>query len=148
MILEERTRITAPPEAVFAFFEAMEDNYTTWHPDHVTFRWVAGDGLGRDARAYFEESVAGEHQRKTVRFTTVIPNRYVAFEPTGFLTRLLLPEISFAIEPLDDGCQLTQRLRVRTGPIGAWLNRREFDAVRQHMHEEGVNLKRLVEADD
>jgi len=36
---------------------------------------------------------------------------------------------------------------VRTGPIGAWLNRREFDAVRQHMHEEGENLKRIVEAD-
>lgn len=34
----------------------------------------------------------------------------------------------------------------RTGPIGARLNRREFDAVQNHMHEEGENLRQIVES--
>jgi hypothetical protein len=59
-----------------------------------------------------------------------------------------MPSISFAIEPHENGCDLTQRIKVRTGPIGAWLNRREFDAVRTHMKEEGENLKTILETDE
>jgi hypothetical protein len=56
------------------------------------------------------------------------------------------PPISFRTDPPGDGCVVTQAIRVRTGPIGAWLNRREFDAVRAHMREEGENLKRTPES--
>lgn len=145
MILEEQTHIEARPAAVFRIFEEMESNYTDWHPDHITFRWVTDERLQPGAEAYFEERIGGELQRKTVRFTSVDPGRYIEFRPTGWLTRLLLPHISFTITPDGDGCRVVQRLRVRTGPIGARLNRREFDAVRTHMAEEGANLKRLVE---
>lgn len=144
MILEERTHVDARPEAVFQFFEDMEQWYEHWHPDHRTFRWLSDEGLQPDAEAYFEERIAGKGQRKTVRFTAVEPDRYIEFRPTGWLTRLLLPHISFTIEPDSNGCQVIQRLRVRTGPIGARLNRREFDAVRTHMREEGENLQQLV----
>ena len=37
---------------------------------------------------------------------------------------------------------------IRTGPVGAWLNRREFDAVREHMREEGENLRAILESPD
>jgi len=45
-----------------------------------------------------------------------------------------------------DGYQVVQEVHVRTGPLGSWLNRRELDAVRKHMKEEGENLKRLLES--
>jgi hypothetical protein len=32
------------------------------------------------------------------------------------------------------------------GPLAARLNKRELDAVREHMRIEGVNLKRILEA--
>ena len=41
----------------------------------------------------------------------------------------------------------TAEIHIRTGPVGAWLNRREFSAVRQHIREEGESLKHLLEAD-
>ena len=72
-------------------------------------------------------------------------DRYIEFAPTSLLVRLLMPRISFTIDPCEDGCTFTQRIRVRTGPIGTWLNRREFDAVRVHMREEGENLRALLE---
>lgn len=146
MILEERTRVDARPADVFRFFEEMEARYREWHPDHIAFRWIDGAGLEPGAEAYFEERIAGERQAKRVRFTAVEPGRYIEFRPTGWLTRLLLPRISFSFEPDGDGCRVVQRLHVRTGPIGAWANRREFDAVRTHMREEGENLRRLLEA--
>ncbi|MFC5367964.1 SRPBCC family protein [Salinirubrum litoreum] len=146
MILAETTRIHASRSDVYRFFEAMEENYERWHPDHLGFRWVSGDGLQAGAEAYFEERIAGETQAKTVRFTEVVPGRYIEFKPTSLLVGLLLPSISFTIDSTEDGCEFVQRITVRTGPIGARLNRREFDAVREHMREEGENLKAIVEA--
>jgi len=34
---------------------------------------------------------------------------------------------------------------LRVGPLGARLNKREFDAVREHMRIEGVNFKYYAE---
>lgn len=145
MILEETTEVKTSPGDVYRFFESMEENYPRWHPDHVTFRWIDGGSLEEGEKAYFEELIAGERQQKTVRFTQVDSDRYIEFKPTSLLIGLLMPHISFTIMPHPDGCEITQRIKVRTGPIGAWLNRSEFDAVRKHMREEGENLKHILE---
>jgi hypothetical protein len=148
MLLKETTDVKAPPETVYRFFEEMEENYERWHPDHIAFRWTAGSGLQQGAEAYFEERIAGTVQKKTVKFVAVTPDRYLEFKPTSLLVGLLMPHISFTIDAHSDGCELTQRINVRTGPIGARLNKREFDAVRTHMREEGENLKRIVEDEE
>lgn len=148
MLLEETTRIEASPDVVYRFFEEMEENYERWHPDHSTFRWVEGGALEVGNKAYFEEEIAGKLQRKTVEFTEIDPDRYIEFRPTSRVIGLLMPHISFTITPRSDGCELLQRIRVRTGPIGARLNRREFDAVREHMREEGENLKQISENEE
>ncbi|WP_331236405.1 SRPBCC family protein [Natronorarus salvus] len=148
MILEERTRIGAPPEEVFRYFEEMDSNYEEWHPDHITFRWVEGEGLERGNRSYFEEVIGGTLMKKTVWYAAVEPDRYIELRPTSRLIRFVLPYISFAFEPDGEGCRVVQRIKIRTGPIGARLNRREFDAVRRHMNEEGENLKRILEGGD
>lgn len=146
MLLEVETKTEAAPEDVYAFFEQVEDNYLDWHPDHITFRWVTGEGLEVGNEAYLEEEIAGDIKKQTIRYTTVEPPNRIVFHPTSRLLRLILPHISFTIEPVMEGSQVTQRLKIRTGPIGRRLNRDEFDAVRQHMKEEGDNLKRIVES--
>jgi hypothetical protein len=147
MILTETTNVHASREDIYRFFETIDANYERWHPDHIEFRWIGGDGLVVGAEAYFEERIAGETRRQTVRFTDIVPGRYIAFRPTSRLVGLLMPSISFTIEPQEDGCDLTQRIKIRTGPIGAWLNRREFDAVRTHMKEEGENLAAILQTE-
>ena len=147
MLIEERTAIEAPPAAVFAFFERIEDHYLDWHPDHITFRWTTDEGFAVGAEAYFEEEIGGNVKRQTIRYHAVDPPERVAFHPTSRLIRILLPSISFTIEPTDDGSLVTQRIRIRTGPIGRRLNRTEFHALREHVREEGEHLKRIVEAD-
>jgi hypothetical protein len=84
---------------------------------------------------------------KTVRITVSEPARLLVFVPTWWLLRLFLHRLSHAMEPLGpEARQFTAELHLRTGPIGAWLHRREFAAARRHMREEGENLKRLGEA--
>jgi uncharacterized protein YndB with AHSA1/START domain len=146
MIIEQTTTIAAAPERVYAFFEHMERNYLRWHKDHIAFRWLQPGRLAEGNRFCLEEEVHGQHVKRSVRFTRILPNRLIEFAPENPLARLFLPRIAFEIEPLDQGCRFTQRLHVRIGPIGRWLNRKGFAAVEQHMREEGNNLKRMLEA--
>lgn len=143
---EDSIAIAAPPEAGFAFFEAMETNYTRWHPDHIKFEWRHGHGLAVGTEFYFEERIAGKLQRKLTRITEVQPGRYFAFTMVNPVFRFFLPHLSFGFEP--DGAGMTFRAELRLhgiGPLGRRLNRREFDAVEAHMAEEGANLKALLE---
>lgn len=46
-------------------------------------------------------------------------------------------ERGFEMRPDGDMSLFIATIPIRTGPEGAWLNRREFNAVRQHMKQEG-----------
>ncbi len=146
MRLRDTTWIRATPEQVFTFFEHMHEQYLDWHPDHRLFRWEDGQGLREGVVFYFEEIIGGKLLKKRVVFTRIEPGRAIEFTFKNRLLRLILPRFLFQVEPKADGVQFVAEIHVRTGPIGAWLNRREFAAVRQHMREEGQNLKRLLEA--
>lgn len=146
MVFEDTILIEAPPERVFAFFRDMEAHYLDWHPDHLAFRWIEGDSLQEGNVCYFEEQIAGEVLKKKVRFRNVVPNRYIAFVPTGWLLRLFLPRMSFEMEERGGGATLFRaQIHLRVGPLGARWHREQFDAVRRHMKEEGENLKAWAE---
>lgn len=145
MILKDSTRIGTTPNAIFGFFEEMERNYVAWHPDHLLFRWVSGRGVNQGTVFYFEERIGGKLLKKKVVFTRIVPGQHIEFTPTFWLLKLFLPRLLFRIVEEPEGCLFTAELHLRMGPLAARLNKRELDAVRLHMHEEGENLKRLLE---
>ena len=148
MILSQTTMIAAPAERIFAFFDRMEVNYTRWHPDHITFRWLQDGRQAVGHRFYFEERIHGQHLKRTMRYTKVMPGRLIEFVPDNALIRFFLRRVSFIIEPLDGRCRFTQEVQIRIGPISKRLNRAGFAAVEKHMREEGENLKTIMEAGD
>ena len=148
MILSQTTKIDAPAERVFSFFDHMEKNYLHWHPDHLSFRWLQDGRLAVGNRFYFEERINGELMRRTMRYTKIEPGRRIEFVPDNLLIRLFFKRVSFLIEPMGGQCRFTQEVQVLIGPIGKWLNQAGFAAVDKHMHEEGENLKAIMEADE
>jgi hypothetical protein len=147
MRLTDTIWIRTTPAAVFQFFERMDEHYLGWHPDHQLFRWEQGHGVREGVVFYFEEMIGGKPMNKRVVFTHVEPDRHLEFTFTNRLLRLILPRMVFRFEPEAGGVRFAAEIVIRTGPIGAWLNRREFDAVRRHMREEGENLKRILETE-
>lgn len=149
MILQESIKIKAKPKAIFQFFEEMEHNYSRWHLHHVLFRWVSGRGVQEGNVFYFEEYIAGKLLKKRVVFTRVEPCRHIEFAPTFWLLKLFLPRLVFRIErdveQDPDECMFVAQIQLRMGPLAARLNKRELDAVRKHMKEEGENVKRILE---
>ena len=146
MILRDSVTIQAAPDAIFRFFEEMEEHYYQWHPDHVLFQWVSGRGVKEGNVFYFEEYIRGKLLKKRVVFTRVIPNRHIEFAPTFWLMRLFLPRMLFRIERESEGCQFIAEIHLRLGPLARRANAKDLDAVREHMRVEGVNIKHIVEA--
>jgi hypothetical protein len=149
VILRDAIDVQAPTRRFFEFFDGMsQERYLAWHPDHRLFRWTQGEGVKPGNRFHFEEVIAGKLLRKTVEFTRVVPDRHIEFAPTFWLMRLFLPRLVFRIEEAGAGrFRFIAEIVVRTGPIGARLNRREFDAVREHMRVEGLRFKHHAESD-
>jgi hypothetical protein len=146
MLLKHSIFIGSTPEAVLAFFDGMETNYLRWHPDHRLFRWEEGRGLRPGVVFRFEEAIGGKLMKKRVAFTRIDPQGRIEFAFTNRLLRLVLPYIRFDFPREDGGIRFTQEIPIRTGPLGAWLNRREFDAVREHMRQEAEHLKAILES--
>lgn len=113
--LSHSIEIDAAPEAVYSFFVSIEKNYTTWHPDHVAFRWVKGNSLEEGAEAHSEQYVDGSLHRLTARFTRVIPTRRVEFEWVNPIARFFAPPYLRLFEP----SKSTSRSGCRWNPLSA-----------------------------
>jgi hypothetical protein len=148
MILRDTVEVHASPPDVFAFFEDMDhERYLDWHPDHKVFRWTRGHGVKVGHEFYFEEVIAGKLLKKHVVFTRIDDGAHIEFAPTCRLMRLFLPRLVFRLEKIADRhYRVIAEIVLRIGPLAARLNRRELDAVREHMRVEGINLKRFVES--
>ena len=147
MLLREETNIAAPAATVFQVFEQMDQYYTRWHPDHHAYHWLEGSQCRPGAVFRFEETIGGAIKNQTMCFTRVVPDRYLEFAPVNPVIRLLMPRLSFAMDPTgQESCLLTAKIHLRVGPLAARLNRHEFAAVRQHMVEEGLNMRQLAES--
>jgi hypothetical protein len=147
MVLRDSIEVHAPVAKVFQFFEGMtQERYLSWHPDHKVFRWTQGHGIALGNRFYFEEVIAGKLLKKSVMFTRIEQGTHIEFAPTFWLMRLFLPRLVFRAEVVGPGTfRFVAEILLRVGPIGARLNKREFDAVREHMRVEGLNFKHYAE---
>lgn len=147
MVLQDTVEVHASASDVFAFFEDMDNaRYLGWHPDHKVFRWTRGKGLKVGNEFYFEEVIAGKLLKKSAVFTCIEEGARIEFAPTSWLMRLVLPRLVFRVERIAERhYRFIAEIVLRIGPLAARLNKRELEAVREHMRIEGVNLKRFVE---
>ncbi len=145
MILEDTTTIHATAKDVFSFFQHIDKHYTDWHTDHIMFKWIKVHELKNGNIFYSEENIGGQLMKKRVILTSVIPEKYIEFRPTNFLLRLFLPKMTFIITDYGDQCEFTGQVFIRGfGPLAKKLHSRQFQAIQQHMKDEGENLDKLI----
>lgn len=146
--LRETVTIDVPPEAVWAWLEAMPEHYLEWHEDHISCRWASGEGLTPGAVMEAEERLHGKPHRLRLALTAVESGRWFEYRAGfGIGGR-------FEVEALDGGTRFTAVIRVGVGtPVVGWLidgllrltMGGRIESFRRHQAEEGANLKRLLE---
>jgi len=147
--LSDTILISTDPDTLFAWFADLPGHYRAWHPDHVSCRYEGAHGLRAGARLHAEEYLHGRLHKLRFRITRVAPSSLVEYR--------LGPGVrgAFRAEQGPTGTHFTAELEFGVGwpllgPLLDFLLERLFsariDAVRQHMKEEGVNLKRILES--
>ncbi len=146
--LKDSIEVNAPAGEVFRWLSQCmldADSYKAWHPDHVDIRWIKGEPLKEGSVVYAEEYLHGDLHKLKFRFIKIVPNRLIEYRIL-FPMSLLAPSNKFIIEPKsDNSCTFTATGILR---LPVWLCKKhkyKSEATRQHMKEEGENLKKALE---
>ncbi len=142
MILEEPAHLNCRPEAVIAFFEALDHRYLEWHPDHIAFKWLGGT-TERRSRFFFDERI-GPWRLRMVMTMERQSVAQIRCTPYRRVWRLVLREMTFSAEPERDGTRYTHRIVLRLGPFAGLAQKLLLVALRRHMAQESENLRRLA----
>lgn len=140
--------IDVPPETIWAWFQQLPEHYQEWHPDHVSCRWLRGDSFEPGARMEAVEFLHGRRHRLRLTMTGNKSLRRVQYR--------IYPGVrgSLAAELTATGSRFTAKIEIGTRlPVIRWIIDRmlrmmlapQLEAIRRHQHEEGVNLKAILE---
>jgi len=148
--LQDSVFIEAPPARVWAWLGDLPLHYREWHPAHVSCRYERGESLQVGTVLYVEESLHGRVHKLHLRATEIESGHLLRYETRAF-------KGAFVVEPVDEGTNFTAQVSFGTraplvgGALDALLRRAmsgRLAAFRTHMHEEGQNLKRLLEQEN
>lgn len=146
--LKDSIEINATPSQVFEWLGRMPQEYLNWHPDHVACRVIHGSMLEVGSEIECEEYLHGKLHSLCFRLTKVVPNNRVEFEVVGMGLG------AFEAQAVDDYVRFIAELDIGTeapliGRLFDWIFVRLFKQriadMRQHMAEEGRNLKTILE---
>ncbi len=145
--LRDTVFIEAPSEKVWSWLCDLPSHYREWHPAHTRCWYERGRRLEAGTILGVEEELHGRPHRLKLVATEVVPNRLLRYASWGLRG-------AFSLEEAPGGTRLTAMLSfgIAAPLIGRIVDRlvgrmfaTRLAAVRLHMHEEGQNLKRLLE---
>lgn len=145
--IRDSIEIDAPAEIVFSWLMNIRTakDYQAWHPNHVDCQWTKGEPFQEDSVVLLEEYLHGKPHRLKFQCTRVIPNKLIEYKPS-FPMSILMSRSQFVIEPKGTGsCKFTAVISFREGPLFGRLFGKQIESLKQHMKEEGENLKRMIE---
>ena len=131
--LSHSIKIDVAPEEVTDWFGELPENYRSWHPEHVTAKWLVKTEEGVGTVFYAEQKLDGDRGGYTFTVTEYIPGRLIVYKP-AFPRSLNLSRGSFMIEPVEGGCIFTATLRFRFGFLMSENFLRDIEI---HIGEEG-----------
>lgn len=144
--LKDSIEIKAEPEKIFQWLTNMEDNYLDWHEDHVSCVKLTNSHELKVGDIFcYEENLHDELHKLKFKLINLEENKKIEFK-TLFPGSLICPKGSFLIEPKGNSCIFTATLFFRLGGLLSKIAKSRVDAIKQHMKEEGENLKKLMES--
>ena len=149
ILLKNSIEIHTTASEVFTWLESMPQEYRSWHPDHVACNILHGSMLEVGSKIECEEYLHGKLHSMRFHITKVVPGRRVEFviERMG--------SGAFEVQANNDTVRFMAEVDIGSDSpiigslfdfIFSWFFRRRIEAMRQHMAEEGENLKAILES--
>ena len=112
--LTDTIEIKTTPQAIFNWFQQIENNYLDWHPDHISCKWLKGKSFEIGSVLYAEEYLHGKLHKMKFETTKVVPNEYIEYK-NKFPISLVSASGSFALAKEDNYTKFTATLEFRFG---------------------------------
>lgn len=149
LVLTDRVFIPVPPEDAFAWFQELETNYPVWHASHVACQHVRGGKLEPGTVLSAQEFLHGKLHKLKISITGLIPGEEITYR-IGRGVRGC-----FRFQPVAGGVEfeaslfLGWKIPLLDGAGNLILKKllgHRLTRLQQHMHEEGLNLKKILES--
>jgi hypothetical protein len=152
MIIEDSIEINASAENVFnCLLQNIRDkeSYRAWHSEHKDIQWLKGPPLSEGSIMYIEEYLQGFLLKQKYKIIKIVPNKEIKYRVL-FPLSLIAPENKFYIKTTgENSCIFTAMGKIN---MPTWLfyrlhksHKHKLEASKQHMKEEGKNLKKAAE---
>ena len=148
--IKDTVEIKASPEKIIEFFLNFQENFYAWHSDHVECHYLTPGPLKENSIIYIEEYLYGKLRKLKLHITKIQPNSRIEYK-TFLGTKGI-----FIIDQKETGTLFTAEMHMGTTiPLLCKLRdtimkiffSRQLEGLKQHMAEEGQNLKRILEQD-
>ncbi len=155
IILEDCIEVKASPKQIFDWLSERlrdEKSYLAWHPEHVSLQWIRGEPLKEGSVMEIEEVLQGNLTKLAYRIIKIDRPRLIEFQSLFPLSIIAAPN-RFLIESISEQISTFRATGKIRFPL--WLFNKmhkahppKLAASKQHMREEGENLKAAVEQFD
>ena len=148
--LRDSIEIQTTPGQLFAWLGRMPQEYESWHPDHVACRVLHGSILEVGSEMECKEYLHGKLHTMRFHITRIIPDKRIEYKVEG------LGRGAFEAQAKGDLVRFVAELEIGTDNriigrlfdlVFSWFFRRRIESMRQHMSEEGHNLKAILETE-
>ena len=148
IVIKDTVTIKTAPSDVFQWFEHLDENYVSWHPSHISCCYLKKHTLEAGAILYAEEYLHGKPHKLKFYLTRVIPNQEFQYR--------VIPGVrgGFSFLESEKGVEFKAELRIGwdfpfvgrfVDIIFNLLFSKIIRDLKQHMSEEGINLRTLLE---
>jgi hypothetical protein len=145
--VKDTIEIKTTPEKIFGglikVFSSQE-YFKKWHKDHVKCQWLKGKPFEKGSILYVEEYLHGELHKMKFLTTQLEPNRKIEYRLL-FPMSIICPIGSFTVEQKGESSIFTASLTFRFGWLFTKFAKSNVEGMKNHMREEGENLKKLLE---
>lgn len=147
--LRDGILIRAAPERIFHWLCSLPQEYVSWHPDHAACRILKGSMDQAGSEIECREYLHGKLHVMRFRLTAIDPGRRMEYKIAG------LGRGAFEVVPQGRGVEFVAELELGTNApvIGQAVDTllhagfsRRLAAMKEHMREEGENLKKIIES--
>ena len=145
--VKDTIEIKTTPEKIFdgliKVFSSQE-YFKKWHKEHVKCQWLKGKPFEEGSILYVEEYLHGKLHKMKFLTTHLEPNRKIEYRLL-FPISIICPRGSFIVVPKEGNSIFTATLTFRFGWLFTKFSKSNVEGMKNHMREEGENLKKLLE---
>ena len=127
-----------------AFFFQNTENYKLWHKDHISCYWKKGKEFSPGSVLIAEELIHGRKHKLGFKLKSLKKNNFVEYKLL-FPFSIICSGGYFKLVSKDNKTEFIAQLRFRFGLLLKFLFKNRIEELKDHMREEGQNLKEYAE---